>query len=124
MEEKLRQLPQSPGVYLMKDSQDKIIYVGKAVSLKNRVRSYFRGSHDNSPKTALMVSKIDHIDTIVTDSEVEALILEQNMIKQYHPRYNVALKDDKKFPFIKITNETFPRIEVTRFKKKEIFYRL
>ncbi|MDF2670790.1 MAG: hypothetical protein K0R67_3096 [Paenibacillus sp.] len=109
---KLSLLPDQPGCYLMKNRDGTIIYVGKAKVLKNRVRSYFKGSHDG--KTQRLVSEIWDFEYIVTSSNVEALILECNLIKQHHPRYNVLLKDDKTFPYIKITNETHPRLEITR----------
>lgn len=109
---KLALLPGQPGCYLMKNQDGTIIYVGKAKVLKNRVRSYFMGSHD--AKTQRLVSEICDFEYIVTSSNVEALILECNLIKKHHPRYNVLLKDDKSFPYIKITNETHPRLEVTR----------
>ncbi|MFS0727205.1 excinuclease ABC subunit UvrC [Paenibacillus sp. 1P07SE] len=109
---KLALLPDQPGCYLMKNGQGTIIYVGKAKVLKNRVRSYFNGSHNG--KTQRLVSEIRDFEYIVTSSNMEALILECNLIKQYHPRYNVLLKDDKSFPYIKITNEKHPKLEVTR----------
>ncbi|UMV47687.1 excinuclease ABC subunit UvrC [Paenibacillus macerans] len=109
---KLALLPDLPGCYLMKNKDGKIIYVGKAKVLKNRVRSYFTGSHNG--KTQRLVSEIRDFEYIVTGSNMEALILECNLIKQHHPRYNVLLKDDKTFPYIKITNEPHPRLEVTR----------
>lgn len=109
---KLALLPDKPGCYLMKNEQGTVIYVGKAKVLKNRVRSYFTGSH--SAKTQRLVSEIRDFEYIVTANNVEALILECNLIKQYYPRYNVLLKDDKSFPYIKISNETHPRLEVTR----------
>lgn len=109
---KLALLPDQPGCYLMKDAGGTIIYVGKAKVLKNRVRSYFNGSHNG--KTLRLVSLIRDFEYIVTASNMEALILECNLIKQYHPRYNVLLKDDKTFPYIKITSEAHPRLEVTR----------
>ncbi|MFD1956165.1 excinuclease ABC subunit UvrC [Paenibacillus thailandensis] len=109
---KLALLPDKPGCYLMKNGEGTIIYVGKAKVLKNRVRSYFNGSHNG--KTQRLVSEIRDFDFIVTGSNIEALILECNLIKQYHPRYNVLLKDDKTFPYIKITAEAHPRLEVTR----------
>jgi len=109
---KLALLPDSPGCYLMKNGEGTIIYVGKAKVLKNRVRSYFNGSHNG--KTQRLVSEIRDLEYIVTGSNMEALILECNLIKQYHPRYNVLLKDDKTFPYIKITNERHPKLEVTR----------
>ncbi|MFE5323923.1 excinuclease ABC subunit UvrC [Paenibacillus sp. NPDC056579] len=109
---KLALLPEKPGCYLMKNKDDTIIYVGKAKVLRNRVRSYFTGSH--SAKTQALVNEIVDFEYIVTASNVEALILECNLIKKHHPRYNVLLKDDKSFPYIKITNEKHPRLEVTR----------
>ncbi|MEC0241783.1 excinuclease ABC subunit UvrC [Paenibacillus dokdonensis] len=109
---KLALLPDLPGCYLMKNTDGKIIYVGKAKVLKNRVRSYFTGSHDG--KTQRLVTDIRDFEYIVTGSNIEALILECNLIKTHQPRYNVLLKDDKTFPYIKITNETHPRLEVTR----------
>jgi excinuclease ABC subunit C len=109
---KLSLLPDKPGCYLMKNRDNVIIYVGKAKVLKNRVRSYFTGSHN--AKTQLLVSEIVDFEYIVTSSNMEALILECNLIKKHHPRYNVLLKDDKSFPYIKITNEKHPRLEVTR----------
>jgi excinuclease ABC subunit C len=110
---KLKDLPNSPGIYQFKNEKGKIIYVGKALNLKNRVRSYFHGSM-NSPKTIALVSKIEDLELIVTDNEIEALVLENNLIKEFKPRYNVNLKDDKSFPYIKVTNEFFPRIFSTR----------
>ena len=108
-------LPEKPGVYLMHDASGKVIYVGKAVVLKNRVRSYFRNLASHTPKVKAMVAKIAEIETIVTSSEVEALILECNLIKKYRPRYNISLKDDKTYPYLKVTmQEDFPRIYVTR----------
>jgi len=115
LEHKLATLPARPGVYLMKNEAGEIIYVGKAKSLRNRVRSYFQSSRDHSPKVRVMVSHIADFDYIVTDSEVEALILENNLIKEHAPRYNVRLKDDKTYPYIKITlNEYFPRVLLVR----------
>jgi len=113
LETNLKSLPSSPGVYQFLNKNGKVIYVGKAKNLKNRVRSYFQ-ENLGSAKTAAMVSKIDDLQLVVTDSELEALILENNLIKQLKPRYNVNLKDDKSFPFIKVTNELFPRIYPTR----------
>jgi excinuclease ABC subunit C len=111
----LKILPEKPGVYLMKNSLGEIIYVGKAKILKNRVRQYFQNSKNHSEKVRVMVKNIAEFEYIVTDSEMEALILECNLIKKYSPKYNIALKDDKFYPFIKITiKEDFPRIFVTR----------
>lgn len=108
-------LPDRPGVYLMRDEKGKIIYVGKAVILKNRVRSYFRESAAHAPKVRALVSKVRDLETIVTDNELEALILECNLIKEHRPRYNISLKDDKSYPYLKVTlQEDFPRIYVTR----------
>jgi len=109
----LKNLPSSPGVYQFLNKNGKVIYVGKAKNLRNRVRSYFQ-ENPGSAKTIALVNKIEDLQLVVTDSELEALILENNLIKQYKPRYNVNLKDDKSFPFIKITNELFPRIYATR----------
>ena len=111
----LKKLPESPGVYIMRDKTDDIIYVGKAKMLKNRVRQYFQNSANHSLKVKQMVSNIDHFEYIVTGSEVEALILENNLIKKHNPKYNILLKDDKTYPYIKVTtNEMFPRVFVTR----------
>jgi excinuclease ABC subunit C len=110
---KLKDLPGRPGIYQFKNEKGKIIYIGKALNLKNRVRSYFHGNM-NSPKTIALVSKIEDLELIVTDNEIEALVLENNLIKEFKPRYNVNLKDDKSFPYIKVTNEFFPRIFPTR----------
>ena len=117
IKEKLSVLPDRPGCYLMKDRQNTVIYVGKAKVLKNRVRSYFTGSHD--AKTQRLVSEIEDFEYIVTSSNIEALILELNLIKKYDPKYNVMLKDDKTYPFIKITNERHPKLIVTRNVKKD-----
>lgn len=119
-EEELKKLPAKPGVYLMHDENDTIIYVGKAISLKNRVRSYFRASTVKSPKIEKMVSKIARFEYIITDSELEALVLENNLIKEHNPRYNTMLKDDKTYPYIKVTvNEEYPRILFAREMKKD-----
>ena len=113
---KLELLPDKPGCYLMKDINDKVIYVGKAKNLKNRVRSYFHGSHN--AKTTKLVSEIDHFDYIITASNKESFVLEINLIKQYDPKYNIMLKDDKTYPFIALTNEENPRLIVTREARK------
>ena len=119
-EEELKKLPAKPGVYLMHDENDTIIYVGKAISLKNRVRSYFRASTVKSPKIEKMVSKIARFEYIITDSELEALVLENNLIKEHNPRYNTMLKDDKTYPYIKVTvSEDYPRILFAREMKKD-----
>ena len=112
LQNQLKDFPKKPGVYLMKDQDGRVIYVGKAKILKNRVRSYFTG--DKDPKTRVLVSKIADIDVLVTSSEYEALILENNLIKEYNPRYNINLKDGKTYPVIRITNEDYPRIFRTR----------
>jgi excinuclease ABC subunit C len=114
LQEKLANLPKKPGCYLFKDSKGKIIYIGKAKVLQNRVRSYFQNGRLEGPKLERLKSKIADLETIVTDSEMEALILEMNLIKEYKPRYNVNLKDDKSYPYIRVTNERFPRIFPTR----------
>ena len=103
IEEKLAKLPQRAGVYMMKDASGKIIYVGKAKILRNRVRQYFQSSAKHNVKTQVMVSKIADFDYIICDSEMEALVLESNLIKENKPRYNILLKDDKHYPYIKIT---------------------
>ena len=119
-EEELKKLPGKPGVYLMHDAKDTIIYVGKAVSLKNRVRSYFRASTKKTPKIQKMVSLISRFEYIVTDSELEALVLENNLIKEHSPKYNTMLKDDKTYPYIKVTiSEAYPRILFARQMKKD-----
>ncbi|HET7628265.1 MAG TPA: excinuclease ABC subunit UvrC [Bacillales bacterium] len=112
LKEKLAVLPDQPGCYLMKNDRGKIIYIGKASVLKNRVRSYFSGSHD--PKTERLVSEIADFEYIVTSSEIEALILEMNLIKKHDPKYNVMMRDDKSYPFLKITKERHPRLIITR----------
>ena len=113
--EKLALLASSPGVYLMKNAQGKVIYVGKAVVLKNRVRQYFQRNRNQSPKVRAMVAKVADFETILTGSEIEALILECNLIKKYRPRYNISLKDDKTYPYVKVTlGEKFPRVLITR----------
>ena len=120
IEEELKKLPSSPGVYLMHDAQDAIIYVGKAINLKNRVRQYFQSSRNKGPKIEKMVTKIHRFEYIVTDSELEALILECNLIKEHRPRYNTMLTDDKSYPFIKVTlGEDYPRVLFARQMKKD-----
>ncbi|MBR5360409.1 MAG: GIY-YIG nuclease family protein, partial [Lachnospiraceae bacterium] len=111
IEEELKKLPAKPGVYIMHDKDDAIIYVGKAVVLKNRVRSYFRESTNKTFKISTMVSKIAWFEYVVTDSELEALVLENNLIKENQPKYNTMLKDDKTYPYIKVTTgEDYPRV--------------
>ena len=117
IQSKLELLPTSPGCYIHKDKNGTIIYVGKAKNLRNRVRSYFRGSHDT--KTEALVSEIEDFEFIVTESNIEALLLEINLIKENKPKYNIMLKDDKSYPFIKITNETYPRLIITRQVRKD-----
>nr|WP_308691783.1 excinuclease ABC subunit UvrC [uncultured Terrisporobacter sp.] len=124
IKEQLKKLPGEPGVYLMKDENDKIIYVGKAISLKNRVRQYFQSSKNHSSKVKSMVKNIKSFEYIITDSELEALILECNLIKKYRPKYNVLLRDDKTYPYIKVTvNEDYPRVlKVRRVLKDKAKY--
>lgn len=124
IQEHLKQLPAQPGVYLMKDKNGQVIYVGKAISLKNRVRQYFQSSKNHSSKVVSMVKHIKSFEYIITDSELEALILECNLIKQYRPKYNVLLRDDKTYPYIKVTtNEDFPRVlKVRRVSKDKAKY--
>ncbi|WP_455539603.1 excinuclease ABC subunit UvrC [Terrisporobacter sp.] len=124
IQEQLKKLPAEPGVYLMKDENDKIIYVGKAISLKNRVRQYFQSSKNHSSKVKSMVKNIKSFEYIITDSELEALILECNLIKKYRPKYNVLLRDDKTYPYIKVTvNEDYPRVlKVRRVLKDKAKY--
>lgn len=120
IEEELKKLPDKPGVYIMHDKNDEIIYVGKAVVLKNRVRQYFQSSRNLTPKIQQMVSRIVRFEYIITDSELEALVLECNLIKEHRPKYNTMLKDDKSYPYIKVTiHEAFPRILFAREQKKD-----
>lgn len=115
IKEELKKLPESPGVYIMHNASDEIIYVGKAVVLKNRVRQYFQNSKKHSPKIAKMVSQVEYFEYIITDSEIEALVLECNLIKEHRPKYNTMLKDDKTYPYIKVTlEEEYPRIMLSR----------
>ncbi len=111
---KLETLPTSPGVYMYRDAAGTIIYVGKAKNLRNRVLQYFQESRPADVKTRVLVGKIADLEWVITDSEVEALILENNLIKEHHPRYNVMLRDDKTYPYIRITNEPLPRVFPTR----------
>ena len=120
IQEELKKLPAKPGVYLMHDKSDAIIYVGKAISLKNRVRQYFQAGRRVSSKIERMISQIHHFEYIITDSEVEALVLENNLIKEHEPKYNTMLKDDKTYPYIKATvYEDFPRLIYSRQQKKD-----
>jgi excinuclease ABC subunit C len=117
---KLATLPEKPGVYIMKDENGVIIYIGKAINLKNRVRQYFQSLAGQTPKVHVMVSQIKDFEYIITNSEVEALILECNLIKKHKPKFNILLKDDKNYPYIKITlNEDYPRILMTRKIEKD-----
>lgn len=118
--EKLKLLPDSPGVYIMKDDHGRIIYVGKAIVLKNRVRQYFQNNRSHTPKVRAMVSHVADFEIIMTHSEVEALILECNLIKKHRPRYNISLKDDKSYPYVKVTvNEEYPRVFLTHRVQKD-----
>ncbi|TAH73825.1 MAG: excinuclease ABC subunit UvrC [Anaerolineaceae bacterium] len=120
IEEELKLLPDKPGVYIMRDKSDTIIYVGKAVVLKNRVKQYFQNSRNHTAKIRQMVEHIDHFEYIVTDSEVEALVLECNLIKEHRPKYNTMLKDDKTYPYIRVTlNEAYPRVLFSREMKRD-----
>ena len=119
----LKNITSSCGVYIMYNTREEVIYVGKAKNLKNRLSSYFRKKHTSS-KTEVLVSQINKIDITVTSSEVEALLLEQNLIKKYLPKFNVLLRDDKSYPYIYISNDTYPRISIQRnqkFPKGEYF---
>ena len=120
LKEKLEALPLEPGVYIMKNAAGQVIYVGKARSLRHRVRQYFQNSRNQEDKLLLLVPQIADIETIITDSELEALVLECNLIKRYRPRFNVMLKDDKGYPCIRVDmKETYPRVSVTRSVKKD-----
>lgn len=120
IEEELKKLPAKPGVYIMRDKQDTIIYIGKAIILKNRVRQYFQNSRNLSSKIRQMVERIDHFEYIITDSEIEALVLECNLIKEHRPKYNTMLKDDKSYPYIRVTvDEAYPRVLFSRNMKKD-----
>ena len=120
IEEELKKLPGKPGVYIMRDSKDTIIYVGKAIRLNNRVRQYFQSSRNHTPKIISMVEHIDHFEYIITDSELEALVLECNLIKEHRPKYNTMLKDDKTYPYIRVTvGEAYPRVLFSRQLKKD-----
>ena len=123
--EELAKLPNKPGVYIMHDKKDAIIYVGKAISLRHRVRQYFQPSHDEGIKKKQMVEHIARFEYIITDSELEALVLECNLIKEHRPKYNTMLMDDKTYPFIKVTvQEDFPRVLFARqmYKDKAKYY--
>jgi excinuclease ABC subunit C len=118
-EEKIQSIPSEPGVYLMKDSNDKVLYVGKAASLSRRVKDYFGPNARLHAMTPALIPQVKDIDYIITDNEVEALILENSLVKKYKPRYNVKLKDDKRYPYLKITDEDFPRISMTRIVEND-----
>ena len=123
--EELKKIPNSPGVYIMHDKSDAIIYIGKAKSLTKRVHQYFQPSHDEGIKKKQMVEHIDHFEYIVTDSELEALVLENNLIKEHRPKYNTMLRDDKTYPYIKVTlGEGFPRVIFPRkvYKDKARYF--
>src|SRR5260221_8154897 len=117
--EKVAQLPMNPGVYLYKDSHGKVIYVGKAKSLRSRVRTYFSDERLADVKTDTLISEARDVDYILVDNEKEALALENNLIKQKQPRFNILLRDDKTYPYIKLTAEKFPRVYVTRRLRKD-----
>ena len=120
IQEELRKLPDQPGVYIMHDKTDAIIYIGKAVSLRKRVRQYFQPSHDEGIKKKQMVEHIARFEYIITDSELEALVLECNLIKEHTPKYNTMLRDDKTYPYIRVTmGEDFPRVLFSRQLKKD-----
>ena len=120
IKEELKKLPNKPGVYIMHDANDTIMYVGKAVNLHNRVRSYFRANIGRGPQIDQMVKQIARFEYIVTDSELEALVLENNLIKEHCPRYNTLLKDDKTYPYIKVTvAEDYPRILFSRLRCRQ-----
>ena len=119
-EDILRSLPDSPGVYIMKDKSDEIIYVGKAISLKKRVRQYFQSNKNQGLKVSSMVKQIHDFEYIIVENEVEALVLEANLIKNNRPKYNILLRDDKQYPYIKVTvNERYPRVLKTRLVIKD-----
>ena len=115
LRDKLKSIPKNPGVYFFKDKNSDVIYIGKAKNLKNRVRSYFNKANQDT-KSKIMVSHARDIEYLVVSDEVQAIITEANMIKEYKPRYNIVLKDDKTFPYIVITNEPYPRVEIIRKK--------
>ena len=117
LKEKVKNLPLKPGVYIMLDSHGEVIYVGKAKKLKNRVSQYFMNSSGHTAKTRKMVSQIADIDIIVAASEFEALVLECSLIKRHRPKYNILLKDDKGYPFIRLSNEQYPRLDVYKRQK-------
>ncbi|MEO9262571.1 MAG: GIY-YIG nuclease family protein, partial [Candidatus Baltobacteraceae bacterium] len=119
LEQTLAQVPDAPGVYQMIAADGSILYIGKAVSLRNRVRSYFQDSAAHHIRTQAMVERVADVRTIVVSNEVEALILEANLIKRHQPPFNVRLRDDKRYPYLKVTNESFPRVVFTRMVKDD-----
>ena len=120
VQEELKKIPNKPGVYLMFDKHDSVIYIGKAKILKNRISQYFQNSSKKSPKVTTLVKHIKRFEYIITNTEVEALILENNLIKKHEPKYNIRLKDDKTYPYVKITtNEMFPKVFITRKREKD-----
>ena len=120
LQSKLDHLPGQPGVYLMKSARGEIVYIGKARVLADRVRSYFQKGSDHTPKTSVLIGQIADIDTIVTRSDLEALILESNLIKQHRPRFNVVLRDDKQYPYLRFpVKEPFPRLSIVRRVQKD-----
>ena len=120
LQSKLDHLPDHPGVYLFKDQSGELLYVGKAASLADRVRSYFQRGADHSPKTTLLVGQIADLETIVTRSELEALILESNLIKRHRPRFNIVLRDDKQYPYLRLPiKDRFPRLSIVRRVQKD-----
>src|SRR4051812_27819138 len=120
LESKIKGLAEEPGVYMMKDASGGILYVGKAKNLKSRVSSYFQDSKDKSSRTELMVRKIADFEVVITDTEVEALVLEYNLIKRYKPRFNVVFRDDKSYPYVRLDlNHPFPKLEYVRKVRKD-----
>src|SRR5213594_1901312 len=120
LQSKLQHLPSQPGIYLMKGARGEILYIGKAAVLADRVRSYFQRGSDHTPKTSLMVSQVADLETIVTRSELEALLLESNLIKRHRPRFNVVLRDDKQYPYLRLPiKEPFPRFTIVRRVQKD-----
>src|SRR5579871_5591265 len=119
LEPTLAQIPDAPGVYMLLGADGRALYIGKAVSLRNRVRSYFQDSANHAPRTVALVERVHDVTTIVVNNEIEALILEANLIKRHQPQFNVRLRDDKRYPYLKVTNEPFPRLVFTRVVKDD-----
>jgi excinuclease ABC subunit C len=120
LQSKLDHLPDNPGVYLFKDAQGDILYIGKAAVLADRVRSYFQKGADHSPKTSLLVGQVADLETMVTRSELEALILESNLVKRHKPRFNIVLRDDKQYPYVRLPiKDDFPRLSIVRRVEKD-----